>query len=153
MKFKIAIGSDHAGFDLKREIIRLLEELGCAVHDCGCFSVERVDYPDYAALVARDVQTGKADRGILVCGTGIGMAITANKYRGIRAASVVDEYSLIMARKHNDLNLLCLGSRVIGPGTAALLVETFLETEFESARHAERLRKIEELEKLLCTNS
>lgn len=153
MKFRIAIGCDHAGFELKSEVMRILEEFDCQVLDRGCFSAERVDYPDYAALVAHEVQSGKADRGILVCGTGIGMAITANKYKGVRAASVIDEYSLLMARKHNDLNVLCLGARVIGGGTAALLVETFLETEFEAARHSERLKKLEELENLLCTNS
>lgn len=153
MKLRVSIGSDHAGFALKSEIIGLLNELGCEVVDCGCFSPERVDYPDYAAIVARDVQAEKVDRGILICGTGIGMAITANKFKGVRAASLVDEYSLLMARKHNDLNVLCLGSRVVGMGTAALLVESFLKTEYEGGRHAERLEKLTELEEVLCSNS
>lgn len=153
MKLRVSIGSDHAGFALKSEIIGLLNELGCEVADCGCFSPERVDYPDYAAIVARDVQAEKVDRGILICGTGIGMAITANKFKGVRAASLVDEYSLLMARKHNDLNVLCLGSRVVGMGTAALLVESFLKTEYEGGRHAERLEKLTELEEVLCSNS
>ena len=134
MKTKISIGSDHAGFALKTELIPLLKELDCEVADCGCFSAEQVDYPDYAALVARDVQAEKSRYGILICGTGIGMAITANKHKGIRAASLTDEYSLLMARKHNNLNVLCLGARVIGSGTARLLVETFLQTEFEGSR-------------------
>lgn len=153
MKLRVSIGSDHAGFALKSEIIGLLNELGCEVADCGCFSPERVDYPDYAAIVARDVQAEKVDCGILICGTGIGMAITANKFKGVRAASLVDEYSLLMARKHNDLNVLCLGSRVVGMGTAALLVESFLKTEYEGGRHAERLEKLTELEEVLCSNS
>lgn len=149
-KTRISLGADHAGFVLKKEIKTLLEKLGCDVLDRGAHNGDRVDYPDYAAVVAKDVQDGNANYGIICCGTGIGMAITANKFRGIRAASIVDEYSLLMARKHNDLNVLCLGSRVIGGGTAMLLVETFLKTDFEGERHQERLDKITELENLLC---
>lgn len=147
MKTKISIAADHAGFHLKTEIVAVLNTLGCDVTDHGCHSAERVDYPDYATQVADDIRTKKSTYGILICGTGIGMAITANKIKGVRAASVVDEYSLLMARKHNDLNVLCLGSRVIGSGTATLLVETFLKTEFEGERHQDRLNKISILEK------
>jgi ribose 5-phosphate isomerase B len=140
---KIAIASDHAGLHLKMDIVTLLKSLGYEPIDHGCHTSESVDYPDYAALVARDVQSGKTPRGILICGTGIGMAITANKFSGVRAASLVDEYSTLMARKHNNLNVLCLGSRVIGTGTAALIVETFLKTPFEAGRHEKRVEKME----------
>lgn len=148
--FKVTIGADHAGFHLKQEIIKLLSELGYQVLDRGCDSTERVDYPDFASLVATDVQKNQAQFGILVCGTGVGMAVTANKFKGIRAANLVDQYSAIMARKHNDLNMLCLGGRVLGVGTAMLLVETFLTTEFEGDRHQQRLNKIGEIEKSNC---
>lgn len=142
---KIAIANDHAGLHLKRDIVTLLKSLGYEPIDHGCHTAENVDYPDYAALVAHDVQEGKTSRGILICGTGVGMAITANKFPGVRAASLVDEYSTLMARKHNNLNVLCLGSRVIGTGTAALIVETFLQTPFEGGRHEKRVEKIEAL--------
>lgn len=151
MTMTIALGADHAGFVLKTEIGELLQTLGYEILDCGCYAQERVDYPDYAALVSKNVQSEKARFGILVCGTGIGMAMTANKFKGIRAASIADEYSVLMARKHNNLNVLCLGGRVIGSGTAALLVETFLKTGFEGGRHAERLGKIADLEDMLCS--
>lgn len=144
---KIAVGADHAGFHLKQEVVRLLTELGYTVLDRGCESPERVDYPDFASLVATDVQHSQAKYGILVCGTGVGMAITANKFKGIRAANLVDEFSTIMARKHNDLNVLCLGGRVLGVGSAMLLVETFLATQYEGDRHQGRLDKISEIEK------
>lgn len=147
MKTKIVLGADHAGYHMKEDIKKLVESMGYIVMDHGCHSLDKVDYPDYAALVAQDVSAGRATYGILICGTGIGMAITANRFRNVRAASVVDEYSLLMTRKHNDLNVLCLGSRVIGPGTAALLVETFLKTEFEGERHQARLDKIKKWEK------
>lgn len=147
---KVAIGADHAGFHLKQEIIKLLGELGYTILDRGCDSTERVNYPDFASLVATDVQKNQARFGILICGTGVGMAITSNKFKGIRAANLVDQYSTIMARKHNDLNVLCLGGRVLGTGTAMLLVETFLATPFEGDRHQERLNKIAEIEKSSC---
>lgn len=142
MKTTVAIGADHAGFALKQEVILFLKKLNHDVIDHGCHNSDRVDYPDFAAAVVQDVQKGTATRGILICGTGIGMAITANKFKGIRAASVVDAYSVLMTRKHNDLNVLCLGARVIGLGTAEMLIETFLKTEFEGARHQARLDKI-----------
>lgn len=150
---RVAIAADHAGFHLKQEIVRFLTELGYTVLDRGCDSTERVDYPDFASLVATDVQTGQAQFGILVCGTGVGMAITANKFKGIRAASLVDQFSTIMARKHNNLNVLCLGGRVLGVGTAMLLVETFLATNFEGERHQGRLKKIGEIENACHSNT
>lgn len=140
---KISIANDHAGLYLKNEIVELLKKLGHTVTDHGCHTDASVDYPDFAKLVAHDVASGKADRGILICGTGIGMAITANKIKGIRAASLTDIYSTLMARKHNDLNVCCLGARVLGEGMAAVIVETFLNTEFEGGRHAGRVNKME----------
>ena len=109
----------------------------------GCDSEESVDYPDYAKKVAEKVADATADKGILVCGTGIGMALTACKFKGIRAASIHDIYSIEMARKHNDLNVLCLGSRVLGSGLSLRIVDAFLHTEFEGGRHARRVEKIE----------
>lgn len=143
---KIAMASDHAGYKLKTYVAELLRKLGHEVMDHGSHDETRVDYPDYAVLVARDVAAGNCDYGILICGTGIGMAMTANKIKGVRAATLVDEYSTIMARKHNDANVLCMGGRVLGPGLAALITETFLTTEFEGNRHAARIEKIRKLE-------
>ena len=143
---KIAVASDHAGLHLKQEVIRFLQELGYQVLDRGCDTAERVDYPDFASLVALDVQKNYAKFGILICGTGVGMAIAANKFKGVRAAAMTDQYSTIMGRKHNDLNVLCLGGRVLGVGTAMLLVETFLTIPFEGDRHQQRLEKISEIE-------
>ncbi len=140
---KISIANDHTGLVLKQEIVEVLKKMGHEVADHGCYSALSVDYPDFAKLVARDVQGKTCDFGILICGTGIGMAITANKFKGVRAASLTDVYSTLMARKHNDLNVLCLGSRVLGAGLAALIVETFLATEFEGGRHVARVGKIE----------
>lgn len=139
---KIAIACDHAGYVLKGQIMTHLEAHGYDLKDHGCFTEDSVDYPDYAAPVANDVQQGQADYGILICGTGIGMAITANKFRGIRAASLTDVPSTEMSRKHNDLNVLCLGSRVLGADKALLLVDTFLTTRFEGGRHANRVKKM-----------
>lgn len=143
---KISVGADHAGFALKQEIVKFLKSLGHEVHDQGCHSEDRVDYPDFAALVARDVQSGKSERGILVCGTGIGVSIAANKFKGIRAASIWSVEASEMSRKHNDLNVLCLGGRVLDVKTAQAITKTFLETEFEGGRHGDRLKKISALE-------
>jgi ribose 5-phosphate isomerase B len=140
---KIAIACDHAGVALKLEVIAYLKALGHEAVDHGANEGERVDYPDYAKLVAADVAEQKADRGILICGTGIGMALTACKFKGIRAASVIDIYSTEMTRKHNDLNVLCLGARVVGAGLALRIVDAFLHTEFEGGRHLKRVEKIE----------
>ena len=115
---KIAIASDHAGLTLKNHLKQHLKDLGYEVVDRGCQTQESVDYPDFAKLVANDVQKGSAWRGVLICGTGIGMALTANRFSKVRAASITDIYSAKMARAHNDLNLLCLGGRVVGIGLA-----------------------------------
>lgn len=149
---KIAIASDHAGFELKQELIHLLHEMNHEVLDHGCHSEDSVDYPDFAILVAQDVQKKKSDLGILVCGTGIGMAITANKYNGIRAASVWSVEACRMAREHNDLNVLCLAARLLKPDQAKAITQTFLHTPFSGGRHADRLAKITKQEGTQCTN-
>jgi len=143
---RIAVGADHAGYWLKEEIIRFLQASGYPVEDMGTSGEESVDYPDYAARVARAVATGQADLGILICGTGIGMSITANKVRGIRAAVATDSYMARMAREHNDANILCLGGRVLGAGSALEIVQAFLQSRFAGGRHARRVEKIQALE-------
>lgn len=140
---------DHAGYLLKNEIIKHLKNSHFELKDHGCFSEESVDYPDFAALVARDVQQKLCDSGILVCGTGIGMSITANKFKGVRSASISDIFSVEMSRKHNDLNILCLGSRVLQTKQALTLVDVFLSTEFEGERHAKRVKKMMGYEEVL----
>ncbi len=144
---KIAVGSDHGGFRLKGEILRFLTEAGHQVEDMGTHSEASTDYPDYAFSVARAVAAGEADLGILVCGTGIGMSIAANKVRGARAALATDCYMARMAREHNNANILCLGGRVVGVGTALEIVRAFLESRFAGGRHARRVGKIEALER------
>ena len=143
---KIAIGSDHAGLDLKPEVSAALSALGHALEDVGAFDKTSVDYPDYAAKVARAVQAGKADLGVLICGTGIGMSIVANKFRGIRAALCTCEFEARMARAHNDANVLCLGARVVGPGLARAVAEAFVAATFEGGRHVKRVKKITDAE-------
>lgn len=143
---KVAVGSDHAAFELKRVVIQCLEELGWEYEDLGTYSTERCDYPDFGYKVAAAVAAGEYDRGILCCGTGIGMSIVANKVKGVRAALCHDTYSARLTRMHNDSNILCLGARVIGRGLARDIVETWLKTEFIGGRHSERLRKIAALE-------
>lgn len=144
---KIAIGSDHGGFELKGRLIAHLHELGHEVDDCGTYEPKSCNYPDIAKKVADKVVSGEADKGILCCGTGIGMSIAANKVKGIRAAVVSDAFSTKYTRLHNDTNILCLGERVIGPGLAAMLVDIFLTTEFEGGRHQIRVDMISDLEK------
>ncbi len=139
---RIAIGSDHAGYSLKQALIPWLREKGHEVEDLGTHGTESVDYPDYAKLVAHAVAEGRADRGILICGTGIGMSMTANKVPGIRAALCTDPYMSRMSRRHNDANVLCMGGRVVGVGLAEAIVEAWLEEEFEGGRHARRVGKI-----------
>lgn len=143
----IAIGSDHGGFHLKEEIKKRLSELGYEYRDYGTDSGESCDYPDFAAAVGNAVALGECERGILVCGTGIGVSISANKIHGVRAALCGDCFSAEMSRRHNDANILCLGERVTGTGLALKIVETYLETPFEGGRHARRVGKIMELEK------
>lgn len=141
----IAIGSDHAGYGLKCEIIKHLEEKGIEFIDCGC-NGESVDYPDIAEKTCEKVTSGEAEKAILICGTGVGISISANKIKGIRAALCGDWYSAKYTRMHNDANVLCMGGRVIGAGLAAEITDIFLETEFEGGRHARRVEKIMKLE-------
>ena len=143
---KIAIGSDHGGFRLKEEIICWLNEKEISYEDVGTYTLESVDYPDYAEKVAQKIKSGDADRGILICGTGIGICIAANKIHGIRAALCHDVYSAQKSREHNDANILALGERVIGTGHALLVLEEWLKTEFEGGRHAKRVEKITALD-------
>ena len=143
---KIAVGSDHAGFELKQRLAARLSGLGHEVVDHGVSSAERSDYPDQAAAVARAVAAGLAERGLLVCGTGVGMAIAANKVAGVRAANCNDLFVAGLARAHNDANVLALGARVVGPGLAEAILDAFLHTPFEGGRHAARIRKIGGLE-------
>ena len=144
---RIVIGADHAGYELKQQIARYLLAQGHQVQDLGTHGLKRVDYPDFAVLVARAVVAGEAERGILICGTGIGMSIAANKVRGARAAVCTDCYMARMAREHNDARILCLGGRVLGPGSALDVVEVFLRTDFVGGRHAQRVDKIGALER------
>jgi ribose 5-phosphate isomerase B len=143
---KIGIGSDHAGFELKEYIKQELKNMRIDFVDYGTNSTASVDYPDYGKLVAQDVAKGKLDRGILFCGSGIGMNIVANKIKGIRAASCYDLYTAKMSRSHNDTNILVLGGRVIGKELALEIVKVWLETPFEGGRHLERIKKIHRLE-------
>ena len=143
----IAIGSDHGGFHLKEKVKAYLMEKGYKVLDMGTKSEASVDYPDYAEKVAKAVQAGEVDRGILICGTGIGMAITANKIPGVRAAVVHDAYTAEMSRRHNNANVITFGGRVVGLGVAFSIVDAWLKNRFEGGRHARRLDKIEALER------
>lgn len=143
---KVAIGSDHAGVELRKEIIAMIEELGMEVEDVGCDCTTSVDYPDYAIPVAEKVANGEADRGILICGTGIGMSIAANKVKGIRCALVHDLFSAKATRQHNDSNVLAMGERVIGPGLALEIAKVWLTTEYEGGRHGRRVGKISQYE-------
>ena len=144
---RIALGADHAGFPLKETIKKELERAGHQVEDLGTNSEASVDYPDYARAVGERVAGHEADRGILLCGTGIGMAISANKVPGIRAANVSDEFNARLSRQHNDANVLALGGRTVGPDLALSIVQTWLETKFEGGRHGRRVAKIKELDK------
>jgi ribose 5-phosphate isomerase B len=140
---RIAIGSDHAGFDLKSEILSFLCMEGCDIQDMGTFAPDSVDYPDYAHLVVREMLEGRADLGILICGTGIGMSITANRYPGIRAALCTDAFMARLSREHNDANVLCLGARVVGVGLALDIVNAWINASFAGGRHQRRVEKIE----------
>lgn len=144
---RVAIGSDHAGYQLKQQLAEHLREAGHEVDDLGTHSEESVDYPEYGALVARTVVSGDADYGVCVCGTGIGIGIAANKVKGARAAVVHDATSARMARQHNDANVVCVGARLTGPQAAADAVDAFLGAEFEGGRHQRRIDEISELER------
>lgn len=143
---KVAIGADHGGFKLKAELTELLQELGMEYTDFGTYSSESIDYPDVAIPVAEAVANGEFDRGILICGTGIGIGIAANKVKGIRAALVHDTFSAKATRQHNNSNILTMGERVIGPGLARDIAQIWLETDFEGGRHENRVCKISDYE-------
>lgn len=136
---KISVGSDHGGFELKQQVVEFLRQLGHEVIDAGSDSPQSVDYPDYAAKVCELVRGGQSERGILICGTGIGMAIAANRYRDIRAALCHEGFTARMSREHNNANVLCLGARVIGSALALDIVGQWLEAEFAGGRHQRRL--------------
>jgi len=144
MKFFIA--TDHAGIRYKEAVKEILEKKGIEVEDLGPFSTDRVDYPDYAKKCALAVRENPGSFGILICGTGIGMSIAANKVKGIRAALCHDAYTAAMARAHNDAQILCFGERVLGLGVVESIIDSFLATEFEGGRHANRVEKIMQIE-------
>jgi ribose 5-phosphate isomerase B len=144
---RIAIGTDHRGFELRTKIIELVKQLGHEPIDVGTFSADAVDYPDIAGLVAWKVSRGEADRGILICGTGIGMCIAANKVPGVRAAPCHDDITAELSRRHNDANILCLSADMLGERLIDRMIELWLATEFEGGRHARRIDKITELER------
>jgi ribose 5-phosphate isomerase B len=139
---KIAVGSDHAGYELKQRLAQALQRQGHDVLDLGTHGTQSVDYPDFAGAVAGAVAGGRAERGLLVCGTGIGMSIRANREPGVRAAKCNDPLEARMARAHNDANVLCLGARVLDPSVAEELLSLFLSTPFEGGRHATRVAKL-----------
>ena len=141
----IAIGCDHGGYELKEIVKKHLEERGISYKDFGCDSAKSVDYPVYAKKVSKAVLSGECEKGILICGTGIGVSITANKFSGIRAALCADCFSAKETRRHNDANVLAMGARVTGPGLALMIVDTFLDTPFSNdERHMRRIAQIEE---------
>ncbi|TWT77155.1 Ribose-5-phosphate isomerase B [Posidoniimonas polymericola] len=147
---RIAIGSDHRGFHLKAKIVSVLKQQDHEVEDVGALGDESVDYPDYAAIVAKKVSEGTIDRGILICGTGIGMAVAANKFPGVRAAPCTDEVTAEISRRHNDLNVLCLSADLLSPRVVERMVDVWLATEFEAGRHTRRIEKITQLESDNC---
>jgi ribose 5-phosphate isomerase B len=140
---RVALGCDHAGYPLKQEVRDLIEACGASVLDCGTDSTDSVDYPDHAASVARAVADGKADRGIILCGSGVGACVTANKIKGVRACVCHDPYSAGQGVEHDDMNVLCLGGRIVGPALLPALVNAFLSAEFSGEeRHQRRLDKV-----------
>ena len=146
---RIALGADHAGYPVKDRIKEALQKEGYEVLDFGTHAADSVDYPDFARLVAKSVSQADVDRGILVCGTGIGMAVTANKFRGIRAATTNDTYTARMAAEHTNANVLCIGARVVDADHAVAIVKEWLKTKFGGGRHQRRIDKITELEREL----
>src|SRR5512140_1689660 len=147
MADRIIVGSDHAGLHLRAEAVRVARARGLEVEDLGPFSGDSVDYPDYARQVAEAVAGGRARFGLLVCGTGIGMSIAANKVKGVRAAHCGNELEARMARAHNDANVLCIGERVVGLGLGGAIAKAFLEATFEGGRHERRVQKMRDLER------
>ena len=146
---RICVGSDHRGVQVKQKVVALLDQLHHEVDDVGVETSESVDYPDIAAIVGQKVSKGEADRGILICGTGIGMSIAANKFPGVRAAPCHDDLTAEMSRRHNDLNVLCLSADLLGARLIDRMVEIWLSTEFEGGRHARRVGKIADLDSKL----
>ncbi|MBO4298153.1 MAG: ribose 5-phosphate isomerase B [Clostridia bacterium] len=142
---KIVFGCDHAGFPLKDAVIDHLRAMGHEVVDVGCFSNERVDYPVVGELAARKVASGECELGVIVCGTGIGISLAANRVKGVRAAACSEPYSAEMARRHNNVNIISFGARVVGEGVACSIVDAFLNARFEGGRHAQRLDMIENI--------
>ena len=140
---KIIIGSDHAGFSMKEKVKAFLQNRGIEVEDVGTHNEESVDYTDFGKKVAREVSGGAFERGVLICGTGIGMSMVANRFQGVRAALANDLFSAVMSRRHNDSNILVMGGRLIGDTLALQLVDTWLETPFEGGRHQRRLEKMD----------
>jgi ribose 5-phosphate isomerase B len=145
---KIAIGADHAGYDMKKELIEFVQQQGHTVHDVGTFEPDKPDdYPDYAVLVAEAIRSGEAERGILVCGSGVGVSVAANKFKGIRAGLCHDHYSAHQGVEHDDMNVLVLGARIIGPMMARDSTEAFLNAKFSGEeRHVRRLNKVKKIE-------
>ena len=143
---KIALGCDHGGYAMKEDIKKQLEGLGHEVKDCGTYSTESCDYPIFGEAAARAVASGECEYGIVVCTTGIGISVAANKVKGIRACCCSDSFSCEYTRRHNDANALCMGGRVVGPGLACQLVDIFLNTEFEGGRHEKRIAKLMAIE-------
>ena len=143
---RIAVGSDHAGFSMKESLAQRLRDQGHDVVDCGTYSTERVDYPDFGAAVGRAVVSGGAEGGVCVCGSGIGIGMAANKIAGVRAATVWDATSARSAREHNDANVICVGERFVGPEVAAQAMQAWLDAEFEGGRHVARIEKLDNLD-------
>lgn len=143
---KIAVASDHRGFSIKSKILAMIGDIGHQAVDMGTDSADSVDYPDFAVKVAKAVSAGEVDRGILICGTGMGMCITANKFAGVRACTCHDELTAEMSRRHNDANVLCLSADLLGDRLVNRMVELWLKTEFEGGRHARRVEKIGKVE-------
>lgn len=144
---KVALGSDHGGFNLKNIVLNHLKDKGIETEDFGCYSGESCDYPIYGKKVAEAVKSGNFDFGIIICGTGIGISISANKVPGIRAAHCTDSFTAKATRKHNNSNILALGERITGTSIALEIVDAFLSTDFEGGRHEKRVKMIEEIEK------
>ena len=142
----LAIGSDHGGYELKQAVMKRLAERGVEYRDYGTYSSESCDYPDFGEAVGRAVASGECERGIVICGTGIGISIAANKVRGVRCALCGDCYSAEMTRRHNDANILAMGARVLGEGLALKIVDTFLDTGFDGGRHTRRVEKLAAIE-------
>jgi len=142
----IAIANDHVGYELKHMVIELLDEMGLKYHDFGAYDTERSDYPTFGGIAAKAVAKGECERGILLCGTGVGISITANKVQGVRCVVCSEPYSAILSRKHNDTNMIAIGSRVVGPELARMIVKEWLTTDFEGGRHQMRVDIIREIE-------